>query len=317
MTYLAHGLRGRRLPLAAAIGILLTLAFSVPASATEPASNYNGNMPENQLTECRNVTDSGTLTAWLVGGAGGGVDSGYRFDGLQWSGNLCGDGQVRINKVPPFRVEIFGTVRNMYEQRGGGGTAPFQNPGGSLTTEGRIRHAEVRGDKIQAPSSILDPSDPSDGIYPNAKSCGSNVTGEVQTAPHSIPGYYKSKSQVEAQYGAGASNSGADWYEYGDPEQLGSKHSGVHYNYELWNWKWTPNTGGGIVRASLPAGATVGICDVSMLTSPMYALDSDTQIGSVRGFYGYFRDDDDIRRFGWFVHSFKRNSDANWTYLVN
>jgi hypothetical protein len=317
MTYLATRRRARRHTYAAAVGVLLFLALSAPAGATEPASNYNDVMPENQLTECRNVTDSGTLSAWLVGNGGLGVDSGYRFDDLIWSGGTCGNGQVRINKVPPIRVEIFGVVRNMYAQRGGGGSAPFQNPDGSLGRDSRIRHAEVRGDKIQAPSSILDPSVQSDGIYPNAKSCGSNVTGTVQTDPHSIPGYYKSKSQVEAQYGPGTSNAGADWGEYGDPEQLGSKHGGVHYNYELWNWKWTPNTGGGIVRASLPAGTNVGVCDVSMITSPMYALDSDNQIGSVRGFYGYFTDADNIRRFGWFVHSFKRTSDANWTLLVN
>lgn len=318
----AH-LNRRLASLIVAVTAAFTLGVVGSASATESSSLYNDTMPgqthggpgdntpttrtSDEVSECIFPQPGRVIHAWLLGG----TDSGYRFDHLQWS-DTCFSGQVRVQRLPSVRINENGTIREMYFQRGGGGSAPF---GPDLVTTNReqaIRHAHIRVSDLQARPSVFSLNDPA--IAPNGRPCTS-TTVLYRTAPKPIPGYYKSLSQVQAQ--GGTSNSGANWGNYGDPSQTeGTYHSGVHFNYLLWNWRWDNNSGGGQVRVSMEANTPVRRCDVASITSNMYGLNSNSVIGQVRGVYGYVRDAVGDPQYGWIVHSYKLNNDPSWTELV-
>ena len=323
MTYAAH--LTRRLMTLGALAAALALVFAAPALATESSSGYNDTMPGNthggpdddtpttltpdEVSQCMFPQAGRVIHGWLLGGTA----SGYRFDHLQWN-DTCLSGQVRVQRLPSVRINENGTVREMYFQRGGSGSAPFGPDLVSANRESAIRHAHIRVSDLQERPSVFSLNDPV--IYPNGRAC-SATTVLYRTAPKPIPGYYKSLSQVKAQNPLATSNSGANWGNYGDPSQTeGTYHSGVHFNYVLWNWRWDNNSGGGQVRISMEANTPVRRCDVASISSNMYGLNSDSVIGQVRGVYGYVRDANGTPHYGWVVHSYKYNSDSNWTELV-
>jgi hypothetical protein len=303
------------------LAVAIALAVAAPAAATESPSLYNDTMPgqthggpgdntpttitSDEVSQCIAPQPARTITAWLLGG----TSSGYRFDGLDWR-DTCFDGQVRVQRLPSVRVNVSGQQREMYFQRGGAGSAPFGSD--PLTRDQAIRHAHIWVSDLTARPTTFSMSDPA--IHPNGRACTA-TTNLYRTDPKPIPGYYKSLSQVQAQ--GGTSNAGANWGNYGNPSETeGTQHSGVRFNYLLWNWRWDNNSGGGQVRVSMEANTPVRRCDVAEVTSNMYALNSDEVIGQVKGMYGYVRDAAGEAHHGWVVHSYKRNTDANWTNLL-
>jgi hypothetical protein len=79
--------------------------------------------------------------------------------------------------------------------------------------------------------------------------------------------FYKSPAELRRRANAGRSGgAGARWSNYGDPGPQYAR--GAHYNYLLWNLPRTRRgllPGGGIVRATLPAGTAVALCPAEHL----------------------------------------------------
>jgi hypothetical protein len=323
----------RWLVVAVTATLALALAAVQPAVAAEDPSLYNGDMPGNthggpnddtpstltndEVSQCINLADADLVPAWLIGGR----NSNYRFDRLRWgpSGDpTCRDNQVRVQRLPSARISVGGQQREMYFQRGGAGDAPFGSDVNTTTRDSAIRHAHIWVADLAARPSVRDITNPNPSggypIYPNGRPC-SATTVLYRTKPRPIPGYYKSLD--EARRAGSTSNSGANWEKYGEASYTdGSQNGGVSYNYLLWNWKWLNGTGGGQVRVSMEGNTKIRRCDVTSISSPMYAKDSNDVIGTVRGVYGYVRDAAGAAHHGWFVHSFKLNSDAGWTNVV-
>lgn len=305
-------------------GLLATLALALAASpaaaATEPSSNYNkapmpgsthggagddtpGVRTAGEVSECIRVTANPSV-GWLFGGQ----DSGHRWNVLRWglsNGHpVCPNDYARVQRLPSIRTYLAfnNTVNELYFQRGGSGSS----------VSGSIGQAHIRiGDLASRPVELSianDPANPTYEIYPNGKPCASTTGQTYRTRPTSIPGYYKTLTEA-----GGVSNSGANWEKYGIDGNEGGRGG---YTLMLWSWFWTNNTGGGQVRAALAPGTVVERCDVQEIASPMYAQNSDMRIGTVRGVYGRVRDAANAYHAGWFAHSYKRDTDRDWTYVL-
>jgi hypothetical protein len=287
----------RRTALGACVAGLVSLAAASSAVAAAPASDFNDVMGNN--SECIPLRDN-TQPAemWAFNGA----DTGYRFNNISWTNAVCPNGYVRVQQYPP----ITAGGKTMYFQRG--------NSGSTTTDTNAIRHGHIHVSDLSRRPAEIPLSDPR--IYPNARPCPETATiyyndPEGKASKGSIPSgmWYKPPS---------SSSDGDKWNHYGDPPQTqGSNHFG-HYNYLVWNWMWTDNTGGGQVETVLVKNETIRRCDVASITSPSYGLDGQ-QNGEVRGVYGKVSNSSGSVVYGWFVHSWRRydlNGGA-WSYLVS
>lgn len=88
--------------------------------------------------------------------------------------------------------------------------------------------------------------------------------------------YYKTPAELRRRRNAGRSGGdGARWSNYGDPGSTYASpgRSATHYNYLLWNLPRTRRgllAGGGIVRATLPAGMALSLCAGERLRLPAF-----------------------------------------------
>ncbi len=287
----------RRTALGAVVAAAVSLVGAPAALAALPASDFNDTM--GNYSECIPLRDN-TQPAemWAFNGA----DTGYRFNNISWTNAVCPNGYVRIQQYPAIAL--------------GGKTTYFQrgNSGSTSTDTNAIRHGHIHVSDIAYRPAEIPLSDPR--IHPNARSCP-----ETSTIYYNDPEGLASKGPIPSGmwYKKPASSSdGAKWNHYGDPPQTqGSSHFG-HYNYLLWNWMWTDNTGGGQVEAVLVKNETIRRCDVASITSPSYDVYGN-QNGDVRGVYGKVSNSSGSVVYGWFVHSWRRydlNGGA-WSYLVS
>ncbi|MDP1848343.1 MAG: hypothetical protein Q8K79_11185 [Solirubrobacteraceae bacterium] len=109
----------------------------------------------------------------------------------------------------------------------------------------------------------------------------SNCRDGAYTAPQRVTGtlrrmFYKTPAELRRRRNAGRSGGdGARWSNYGDPgaTYASGGRPATHYNYLLWNLPRTRRgllPGGGIVRATLPAGTAVALCAGRRLRLPAF-----------------------------------------------
>lgn len=102
--------------------------------------------------------------------------------------------------------------------------------------------------------------------------------------------FYKTPAELRRRRNAGRSGGdGARWSNYGDPgaTYASAGRAATHYNYLLWNLPRTRRgllPGGGIIRATLPAGTPLALCRGERLTLPAFDR-SGTRNGHVS--FGY------------------------------
>ncbi|HWC26184.1 MAG TPA: hypothetical protein VG474_06330 [Solirubrobacteraceae bacterium] len=107
--------------------------------------------------------------------------------------------------------------------------------------------------------------------------CGRQVRTAPQLAGRALRRmFYKTPAELRRRRNAGRSGGiGASWSNYGDPGGTYRSPAGrvAHYNYLLWNLPRTPAgvlPGGGIVRAVLPAGQPIVLCEGQRLSLPAF-----------------------------------------------
>ena len=272
-------------------GLAVPMGIPRAAYAEAPSSDYNG--PIQSVYDCIAPRSADSPVQMY---ASDGTDTGFRFNGIRWSGDdPCGPGELRISEFPP--AQINGTT--MYMQRGGGGTT---DQDGSA-----IRHGFVRvGDLSRRPGEVT-PS------APNGRSCASATDTLYYNAPSSIPG--------DLQYKPGETTS--DWANYGDPAQdKGTYHpAGIHYDYLLWSWltdgSGNSNPGGGQPRAVVMKNDRIRLCDVARIVSPAYAPGTSTVVGFVQGAYGRVTTQGGESLEGWLVEAWAATGQGGMHYEVS
>jgi hypothetical protein len=293
----------RRSLLGVLVAGLACLALAPSALAAWPSSEVNDTMGNN--SQCIPIRDNNVAAeSWAFSGA----DTGYRFNSTRWgvrSGQtnpICPDNWVRIQQYPP----ITAGGKTLYFQRGWKGRTGQESQG--------IRHGHIHVSDIQYRPTEIPLSD--SRVYPNSRACP-----ETSTIYWNDPEGKASKGPIPDNLWTEAPASeddGAKWNHYGDPPQTqGTLHLG-HYNYLLWNWMWTSNTGGGQVRAILVKNETIRRCDVASISSPMFDVNRNV-VGEVRGVYGKVSNTNGSVVYGWFVHSWRANgyNGGAWSYLVS
>ena len=275
------------------------LAFS---GSAEPAARYNASpfKPTNGAVPYECIWPALSSNASTAAHFLGGQTAFYSWRALAFRGTTCRPGQLRVARWE--RVSISG--EHGYVMRGGGGSNADEVHG-----NGGIRFGHVLASQLAKETSVLTRYIPGRVGRAPASCDGALYVIDPQRGTTADLGalYYK-PDQPRA--------SGAKWDNYGDQAGTGP----THYTYALWTWPVQPdgseNAGGGQIRAVVPCGQHLRICNVEPVYLPMFRAGSRTSVGRMKMMYGRVRNDDGAVVYGWFAIAWHYDH-GTWHYFVD
>lgn len=273
--------------LLAAVTILLMPEW---ARSAEPPSYYNKVMPGNytSYTCLRLKRDAAGNEVTAEMRAFNGNDMLYRFNDPRFeNGSPCAWGYVRISNFESLQIG----GQKMLFQRGGSGSTI--NSAAPEFRHGHIAAADVDGYPNPKPSNT--PPE-------NGAPCTTATTTLYYNMPSAIPFEFKYKVKDSNT----PDNTLATWKNYGDKGG---------YNYMLWNYLWSDNTGGGQARATIQKDEPIRLCDVGEVVADAYDTNNNV-IGYVIGRYGRVRNADNTVVYGWFIERWRYASQFGWNWVV-
>ena len=244
-----------------AIGLALLLGVVTPQAgdgARRAAPNHT--FRESLISECVAVRDRASTPALAFDGTrlpfelATGAEPGSR--------PRCGPGELRLLRLQALSI--------------GGERAYVRRGGCALPCVVRQATVHVAESALQRPVRLL-PIAARNGNGAARPSC----RDIAHTAPQHVTRtlrrmFYKTPAELRRRRNAGRSGGdGARWSNYGDPgaTYASGGRLAAHYNYLLWNLPRTRRgllPGGGIVRATLPAGTAVALCRGERLRLPAF-----------------------------------------------
>jgi hypothetical protein len=271
-------------------------------ASAEPAERFNADpfKPTNGAVPYECIFPAQSSNVSLAGRFADGATTFYSWRALDWSGTTCQPGQLRVARWE--RLAIDGEPA--YVMRGGGGSNADEVFG-----NGGIRFAHVLASALAKQTSLLTADIPGRvGRAPAACSGALYTIDPARGTTADLSALYYKPDQP--------SSSGAKWDNYGDQAGTGPR----AYAYMLWTWPVKPdggeNSGGGQIRAILPAGEHVRVCNVAPVYLPMYRAGSSASVGRVKVVYARARTGDDDIAYGWVAVAWRYDGD-DWHYFVD